>query len=154
MRSPLSYLRHEVRKNRPDGGRAIYCRSCGREIAVYARSQITSVEKCAICVLKEQGVLNPEDHVLPQYTISSDQNRLPVPRDVEIEAGMLLLYPEEAEANLDPMRQSGGVVGTVKTLFRAFGFGKPQDIQEAEKNPPVSKQVAKSKRGSGLYGKQ
>lgn len=150
---PRSFIHHEVPKRRNDGAVAIYCRKCGREIGVYARSQIRSVTKCQICMLKEQGVLNPEDHVLPQYVLSSDPNRIPVPLDIDHDGGILLLYPEEKYENEGRLPQSGGVVGTVKSIFRAFGFGKPPEEKEVEVNPPQSLVTARSKRGSGLYGK-
>lgn len=111
---------------------------------------------CAICILKEQGVLNPEDYVLPQYAIP-DPTKPPVPIDMsdELAAGILLLYPEAQLEEEGVVPFSGGVVGTVKSIFRALGFkGKqPPSVGEpqVEENPP-SKEIAMAKKGTGLYG--
>jgi len=107
-------------------------------------SQIRSITKCAICVLKEQGVVNAEDHVLTQYYMSNDPTRIPTPIDADtsLEGGILLLNKDDPEDNTS---QSGGFFGTVRSLFKAAGFMKDQ----AE--VPVSKEVAKRKRTGGLY---
>lgn len=101
--------------------------------------------------MKEQGIENPEDHVLTQYVLSSDVNRLPMPLDDDgFEQGILMLYPEDKLEQTGVIPQSGGVVGTVKAIFRAFGFAKPQEQVEAER--PPSKAVANSKvRRGSLY---
>jgi hypothetical protein len=105
---------------------------------------------CQICILKEQGIENPEEHVLTSYQLSSDMNRIPIPLDDQgLEQGILMLYPEEMTEQQGMLPQSGGVVGTVKAIFRAFGFTKPKEEIIAEE--PISKAVAKSKRGGGLY---
>lgn len=106
--------------------------------------QFRTVTKCAICLLKEQGVENPEDHVLAQYYLSNDPNKLPIPIDADtsLEGGILLLSKED---EVDKLPIVGGLFGTVRSLFRAIGFTKP--VEEV----PVSKDVAKRKRTGGLY---
>ena len=100
--------------------------------------------------MKAQGVLDPEEHVLNQYELSSDMNRIPVPIDDEGYAdGILMLYPEEQLEQGGRLPPSGGVVGTVKAIFRAFGFTKPKEV--IIKEEPISKAVARSKKGGGLY---
>jgi hypothetical protein len=77
-------------------------------------------------------------------------NRIPVPiNDDGFERGILMLYPEEFSEQQGMLPQSGGVVGTVRAIFRSFGFFKPKEqvIQEET----VSRSVAKSKHGGGLY---
>jgi hypothetical protein len=96
------------------------------------------------------GVIHPEDNVLNQYQISADANRIPVPvNDDGLEQGILMLYPEEFSEQQGMLPQSGGVVGTVRAIFRSFGFFKPKEVVIQEE--PVSKAVAKSKHGGGLY---
>ena len=72
-------------------------------------------------------------------------------------AGILLLYPEAKFEEEGVVPISGGVVGTVKSIFRALGFqGKnpvtPIGETELEEHPE-SKELAESKRGTGLYGR-
>ena len=145
------YTRHENGGFvRPDGLRSIFCRSCGREIQRAVNPQIRSVSKCAICVLKDQGVEHPEEHVLQQYYLSNDPTKMPTPIDGDMsqEGGILVLYPDVEKKDLqgNPI-QTGGLVGTVRSLFRALGFAKqPSEV-------PVSAETAKKKRaGEGLYG--
>ena len=94
---------------------------------------IRSIKSCAICELKKQGVLNPEDYVLPQYAMP-DPTKPPIPLDYDIAAqsGVLLLEPDQElieDGGLIP--QTGGVVGTVKSIFRVLGFGKsPEQVQQ------------------------
>lgn len=152
---PRSFTHHQAPKRHTDGTISIYCRTCGRDIGRYARSAIRTVTKCQICLLKEQGVLNPEDSVLNQYVLSSDVDRIPIPLETsdELQSGVLLLYPEAQVEQEGILPQSGGIVGTVKSVFRAFGFGKPPEEKKIEVDPPQSLVTARSKRGSGLYGK-
>lgn len=92
----------------------------------------------------------PEDHVLNQYQISADMNRIPIPvNDDGLEQGVLMLYPEEGLEQTGILPQSGGVVGTVRAIFRAFGFIKPREQIILEEVP--SKGVARSKRSGGLW---
>jgi hypothetical protein len=101
-----------------------------------------------ICILKEQGVPNAEDHVLTQYYMSNDPTRIPTPidADMSLEGGILLLN-QNADQNSEEGRipQTGGLFGTVRSLFKVMGF----NIKEKE--PPVSKDIAKRKRTGGLY---
>jgi len=132
----------------PDGTTSVYCRQCGREIIRQTRPVIRTVTKCQICILKEQGVENPEDYVLPQYYLSTDPNKLPIPidADMSLEGGILVLNPPGSESTgMEKIPQSGGLFGTVRSLFKVLGF-KPQ-----EKEKPVSQKVAKEKRTGGLY---
>ena len=76
-------------------------------------------------------------------------NRIPVPIDDSLENGVLMLYPEEFSEQQGMLPQTGGVVGTVRAIFRSFGFMKPKEEVIAEE--PVSKSIAKGKHGGGLY---
>lgn len=60
-----------------------------------------------------------------------------------------MLYPEEMSEQQGMLPQSGGVVGTVRAIFRSFGFVKPKEVIIQEET--ASKSVAKGKRGGGLY---
>ncbi len=105
---------------------------------------------CQVCILKEQGIEHPEDFVLNQYKLSEDMNRIPVPvNDDGLEQGILMLYPEEFAEQGQQLLPSGGVFGTVKAIFRAMGFIKPKEVEVQEET--VSRAVAKSKHGQGLY---
>jgi hypothetical protein len=108
---------------------------------------IRTVTKCAICWAKEQGIENPEDHVLAQYRLP-DPMSPPVPIDVDqdIAQGVLMLYPEASLAEDGRVPSSGGVIGTVKSIFRALGFAQPKDVE-----PEPSKTIAVGKRRKGLY---
>jgi hypothetical protein len=113
---------------------------------VVGNPTIRSVTKCQICILKEQGVPNAEDYVLSQYYIPNDTTRVPIPVDADLsmEGGILLLNPDTEEGNKNaPM--SGGFFGTVRSLFKVFGFNQEQE------EIPISKDVAKRKRTGGLY---
>lgn len=139
----MSFLRHEVPR-KTTGTKSVYCRTCGREIARAAQLRITSIGKCAYCELVEKGVKNPEDYVLPQY-IMTDPTKPPIPIGAEGEDAVILLFPEEEQEGPKPM--AGGIMGTAKSIFRAFGFGK-----DKEQASPESKQVATRRRkGSSLY---
>lgn len=151
---PKSFVRHEVPRATPDRTIGVYCKKCGREIQRFAQSTIRSVSKCAICIAKENGVLNPEDHILPQYTLSSDSNRIPmpVPTEEEMMGGVLLLDPESQYEETGVLPQSGGVVGTVRAIFRAFGFAKlPKQVEKESIESTPSLQRARTKRNKGLF---
>lgn len=140
-----SYIHNEAPRQRDSQGRTgIYCQTCGRLITLVVNAQMHSVKKCAICVLKEQGVENPEEHVLNQYHLSNDPTKLPVPvdADMSLEAGILVLNPDE---KAETASQVGGLFGTVRSLFKVLGF------TQEEKEVPVSKEVAVKKRRRGLY---
>jgi hypothetical protein len=158
MKIPKYFIRHEQpRAINPDGTYSIYCQTCGREIMRAVHPQIRSIKKCAICVLKAQGVENPEDVVLAQYALP-DPTKPPIPLDYDVAAqsGVLLLYPDAVlEEQGLVTAQSGGVVGTVKSIFKAlslFGSKPPQEIKEEEEEPLRSTELAREKRGTGLYG--
>ena len=145
-----TFTKYEQPRRIEQGGlTSIYCRQCGREIMRAIKPQIRTVTKCAIGVCKEQGMENPEDHVLAQYYLSNDPNKLPTPIDFDAssEGGMLLLYPntEKVDSHGNPM-QSGGLFGTVKSLFRVLGFAKSEEPE------PASREVSVRKRkGGGLF---
>lgn len=112
---------------------------------------IRSITKCAICVAKENGVLNPEEHILHRYNIGTGINGLPTPiEDDGLETGILMLYPEDVLEETGVLPQTGGVFGTVRAMFRAFGFARTKEETVAEE--PMSRSIAKGKRGKGLYG--
>lgn len=140
------WVKHEVRRRNPDGTTSIYCRKCGREIQRVVYASITSISKCQNCILKEQGVINSEDYVLAQYRMP-DATKPPVPIDLDdsIAGGVLLLYPEEQLLPGDPIPQTGGIIGTVKSMFRTLGFMQPKPEK------PPSKEIASEPR-SGLFG--
>lgn len=143
-----TFIHHEVGKAlNPDGTTSIFCRKCGREIMRAVHPTIRTVTQCAICRLKEEGVLDPEDHVLAQYKLP-DPSSPPVPIDIDddLSAGVLLLYPETKLAEDGRVPFSGGVIGTVRSIFRALGFLQPE-----EKEPTPSKTIATNKRRKGLY---
>ena len=107
-------------------------------------SQIRSVEKCAICILREQGVENPEEVVLQQYFMF-DPTKPPVPVDAEGDNVILNLFPEEKQ-EFARMPSSGGIAGTVKAIYRAVGFKIAKVIEEK------SQKVAKKRRAeSSLF---
>ena len=145
-----TFVKYEApRITTQDGLTSIYCRQCGREIQRAIRPTIRTVTKCAICVAKEQGIENPEDHILAQYYLSNDPNKLPTPIDADMsaEGGILLLQPnaEQLDSNGNPL-QSGGLVGTVKSLFRVLGFAKSEEPEPASRERAVSK-----RKGGGLW---
>jgi hypothetical protein len=108
---------------------------------------IRSVTKCQLCVLKEQGVVNAEDYVLAQYMLP-DASKPPVPIDIDdsIAAGVLLLYPEERLKEGQPIPQVGGIIGTIRQMFRTLGFAQSKPAE-----PPPSKVIAQSGR-TGPFG--
>lgn len=79
---------------------------------------------------------------------------MPIPiYDPEYEAsGLTMMYPEEAYDGSSPLPSTGGIMGTVKSVFRAFGFARSKE--EIKNEEPVSKSTARKKRGTGLYGDQ
>lgn len=138
------------RRINPDGTITIYCRNCQRPIARAVSPQIRTVQKCALCLAREAGVKDPEKHVLPSY-VMFDPTQPPVP----LEEGdpLLALYPETqmTEGKSVP---SGGVMGTVKALFRAlvpWHEETPIDKPLTTGTGLLSKVIAKSKRSKGAY---
>jgi hypothetical protein len=136
------WVRHEQGRTRnPDGTTSVFCKQCGREIMRMTHPVIRSVSKCQLCILKEQGVVNAEDYVLPQYLIP-DASKPPVPIDIDdsIAGGVLLLYPEERMMKGELVPQTGGVIGTIKSVFRTLGFPRllpktqaPSKVMASEK---------------------
>ena len=128
-----------------DGTRTIYCKNCSRPIMRMVRPTVTSVSKCALCILREQGVEHPEQHVLASYVIT-DPMSPPIP--LEQEDPVNILYPEEAVAQ-GKIPASGGVVGTTKAFFRAVvgWFGQ----EERPQSVPLSKKITRQARSGGLY---
>jgi len=140
------WVRNEVRRRNPDNTVSIYCATCGREIMRAAQSQIGSVNKCALCVLKAQGVVNAEDYILPQYKIPSTGFPIPLDYDDSLAAGILMLNPEEKLDPNQPIPQVGGIVGTVRSVFRVIGFAISKPVEVIK-----SVQLASEKR-TGLFG--
>lgn len=144
---PRQFIKNETpRRVNSQGLTSIYCRTCTREIMRVPATQVRTVTKCQICLLKEQGVENPEDYVLNQYYLPNDPTKFPTPidADMSLEGGILILQPDEEAAN-EKLPQSGGFFGTVKSLFKTIGFNlTPAEV-------PVSKDIAKRKRTGGLY---
>lgn len=161
MKIPRYFIRHEQPKasNNVDGSYSIYCQTCGREIMKAIHPTIRSVKACRICMMKAEGIPNPEDAVLAQYA-QIDPTKPPIPLDYDVaeQSGVLLLYPDaELEDNGIVTAQSGGVVGTVKSIFKVLSLFslKPPKIQtgEVEEEDILrSTEIARSKRGTGLYG--
>src|ERR1700751_766657 len=120
-------IHHEVPRRSADGTTSIYCRKCGREVARRAMAQIRSVTKCAICVLQEQGVKDPEQYVLPQY-VMTDPTKPALPLSMESEDALYMLFPEERPNEGEAPPPVGGIMGTAKAIFRALGFAK--DIEK------------------------
>lgn len=137
------------RKN-PDGTCTIYCRRCGRPIMRQARPQITTVTSCALCLLRDQGVENPEQHVLQSY-LMTDPTAPPIP--LEDTDPMMALYPEESVMKRGKLPPSGGVIGTVKSMFRAVvgWFGQEEEEAKVENKELLSKKISKRKRSGGLW---
>jgi len=142
------WIKHEVRKRNPDGTTSIYCRRCGREIMRAIHPTIMSVTKCQLCVLKEQGIINAEDYVLAQYKFPGpDKPPVPIDADDSIAGGVLLLYPEEKMEQGAFIPPVGGIIGTVKQMFRTLGFALAKPAE-----PPKSKQIATETGRTGLFG--
>ena len=141
------WIKHETGKARnPDGTTSIFCSKCGREIMRSVHPTIRSVSKCALCALKEQGVVNAEDYVLAQYRMPGpDKPPVPIDIDDSIASGVLLLYPEETMKAGEHIPQIG-IIGTIKQMFRTLGFQQSRPVE-----PVQSKQLASTKR-SGLFG--
>ncbi len=137
----MDYLQHDVPRRNFNGQTSIYCRTCKREIARTADCRIRSVSKCAVCMLTEQGVKDAEKYVLPQY-VMTDPTKPPIPLYAQMEDAEFEMFPEERD---NRVKSSGGVVGTVKAIYRALGFGR-----EPEPTPPKSK-ITVRQRKTGLY---
>lgn len=147
-----NYIKREQPQRRYDGLTPVYCRSCGREIAIRNDSRIKSA--IGVCC---QGLDIPEEYFTPQYVMTDPQG---VPTPVNAEKAVFLLFPEEEMpdgALVKPV--AGGIVGTAKSIYRALGFGKSREEREAEL--PKSKKIAKTRRkkstlfeesGRGGYG--
>lgn len=140
----MRITKHEVPRRSVDGMVSVYCQTCQREICRRTNSQFRSVVKCLLCQLKEAGVEDPESKVLPQYYMF-DPTKPPVPLNAESDDVILNLFPEEKQEFMR-MPSSGGVAGTVKSIFRAVGFGKPKVEQSTSQ-----KTAAKRRKESSLF---
>ena len=111
-------------------------------------AQFRTVSKCQICILNEQGVLNPEEHVLPQY-LQTDPTKPPIPLNAESADYLYDVFPDERpeEGQLIPR---SGVMGTVRSVFSAIGFFKEM-VQEAAKKVPKSRKIAEKKKRETLF---
>lgn len=136
------YIRREQPQRRYDGLTAVYCRSCGREIAVRNDARIKSA--IGVCC---QGLDIPEEYFTPQY-VMTDPTGVPVPRDAE--KTMFLFFPDEEMEDGQLVKPiAGGIVGTAKAIYRALGFGQSR-VQKQEA-VPKSKQIAVRNRKSKLF---
>ena len=140
------FQRHELPRRSVDGMTGVYCQTCGREICRRNNTQFRSIVKCAICLLKEQGVVDAEKAVLPQY-IMFDPTKPPVPLDAEGDGVIVNLFPEERQ-DLGRIPSSGGIAGTAKAIYRALGFGKPKPQPQT-----AQKTATKRRRESSLFSK-
>jgi len=130
----------------PDGTQTIYCRQCSRPIARVARAPFRTVSKCSVCLAREQGIKDPEKHVLPQY-LMTDPTQPPIP--LTEEDPIYALFPEEA-MNQGKIPPSGGVIGTVKAFYRAVVAWA--NVPEGEPViMSVAKKITRQKRSGGLY---
>lgn len=89
--------------------------------------------------------MDAERYVLPQYIVT-DPTKPPVPAGAEGPDIVVNLFPEEDE-NFALPRTSGGVMGTVKALYRALGFGSTP----AAEPEPQSRKTALIRRKGSLY---
>lgn len=132
-------------RRNPDGTTTIYCRQCSRPITRMARAPIRTVSKCALCIAREQGIKDPEKHIMPQY-LMTDPSQPPIP--LTEDDPVYALFPEEA-MNQGKTPPSGGVIGTVKAFYRAVvGWW---NVPEEEPIPMLSKKITRQKRSGGLY---
>ncbi len=106
------FPKHEVPRRSFDGMTGVYCQTCHREICRRTDSRLRSVVKCALCVLAEQGVEDPEKYVLPQY-LMFDPTKPPIPLNAENEDVIVNLFPEEKINVGNRSSTGGGVAGTV-----------------------------------------
>lgn len=110
-----------------------------------ARAPIRTVSKCALCIAREQGIKDPEKHIMPQY-LMTDPSQPPIP--LTEDDPVYALFPEEA-MNQGKTPPSGGVIGTVKAFYRAVvGWW---NVPEEEPIPMLSKKITRQKRSGGLY---
>ena len=145
----MDYTRYDAPRRPPSGLSDIYCRKCGRLIARTPQAQFRTVSKCAICVLHEQGVKNPEDYVLAQY-IQTDPTKPPVPLNAESPEFMYEIFPDERPQEGEQPKQTG-VMGTIQSIFRVIGFGK--QIAEKKKAEPLpkSRRIAEERKKTTLF---
>ena len=147
-----NYIKRDQPQRRYDGLTAVYCRSCGREIAIRNDSRIRSA--IGVCC---QGKDIPEEYFTSQY-VMTDPTGPPVPKDAE--KAVFLLFPDEEMEDGQLVKPvAGGIVGTAKAIYRAFGFGRSKE--EREEALPKSKKIATVRRkasklfensGRGGYG--
>lgn len=137
-----NYIKRDQPQRRYDGLTPVYCRSCGREIAIRNDSRIKSA--IGVCC---QGLDIPEEYFTPQYVLT-DPMGAPVPRDAE--NSMFLLFPEEELEDGQLVKPiAGGIAGTAKAIYRAIGFTVSRVA--AQILLPESKKIAQRKRKSKLF---
>jgi hypothetical protein len=137
-----NYIKREERQRRYDGLTAVYCRKCGREIAIRNDGRIKSA--IGVCC---QGLDIPEEYFTPQY-VMTDPLGVPVPRAAE--NSMFLLFPEEEMEDGQLVKPiAGGIAGTAKAIYRAIGFTVTKIAQQIAL--PESKKIAIRNRKSKLF---
>ena len=87
----------------------------------------------------------PEDYVLQQY-VQLDPSKPPLPLTAEGEDVVFQLVPEEERKGMK--MPSGGVWGTIKSIYRALGL--PREDQVAPEDVPESRKVALRRRKGSL----
>lgn len=138
---PYSSMNYGPRIMNPDGTTNIRCRQCTRVVARVASPVVTTVTKCGICLLVDQGWSreDAERQVLHQY-YQRDITKQPIPL-IDPEDEVVTLYEEEAQG--DKTKKWG----FLRPLFRVLGW-IPEPEPEVK---PVSKEVSKRKRNKGLW---
>ena len=106
-----------------------------------------SIAKCAICVLREQGVTDPEKLVLPQY-VALDPTKPPVPFGAENAEMYFDMFPEERPVEGETPPPTGGVMGTPRGVYRVMGFAKEIIKKLAELRPKSRKVAERNERKS------
>ncbi len=91
---------------------------------------------------------NPEDYVLPQY-LQLDPTKPPVPLNAEDPEYLYELFPDERpdEGEATP---STGIMGTVRSAFKAIGFAI-EIKEQIRKRMPKSRKVADKRGKSTLF---
>ena len=137
---PYSSLNYGPRITNPDGTTNIRCRLCTRIVARVSSPMITTVSKCQICILVEQGWAREDaEHVVLHQYFQGDLTKQPIPY-IDPADEVVTLYPEESQGNKKKKW------GLLRPLFRVLGWlGEPEPASK-----PLSVSVSKRKRNKGL----
>lgn len=93
--------------------------------------------------------MNAEEYVLPQY-IQTDPTKPPVPLDAESPDYLYEIFPDEKPEPGMPAPLTG-VMGTVRSVFKAIGLFQAATPEEKEKAIPKSRKVARRRQKSTLF---